>query len=219
MRKTKLILFLCFMAVLTACGNTNSSTDPAKKEETSKEASKDSTQKENKPTSGLLTEIGQWKKDKNGSTLTLKKINNKQKDIDLSPIKMKINDVKVFEYSELGEDDKELLSYNKYEKDKYHRIQVTYTTENTSDKNVMFNGIDVITTNTKKQIKVNESNLTTDTGVGSFYGKVENEGMIVVPLLVDDVSDLSSITLHLRDVYLDDKPELLHDGAKVKFDF
>ncbi|MCM2988965.1 hypothetical protein M3580_06920 [Bacillus safensis] len=219
MRKTKLILFLCFMAVLTACGNTNSSTDPAKKEETSKEASKESTQKENKPTSGLLTEIGQWNKDKNGSTLTLKKINNKQKDIDLSPIKMKINDVKVFEYSELGEDDKELLSYNKYEKDKYHRIQVTYTTENTSDKNVMFNGIDVITTNTKKQIKVNESNLTTDTGVGSFYGKVENEGMIVVPLLVDDVSDLSSITLHLRDVYLDDKPELLHDGAKVKFDF
>lgn len=207
------------MAVLTACGNTNSSTDPAKKEETSKEASKESTQKENKPTSGLLTEIGQWNKDKNGSTLTLKKINNKQKDIDLSPIKMKINDVKVFEYSELGEDDKELLSYNKYEKDKYHRIQVTYTTENTSDKNVMFNGIDVITTNTKKQIKVNESNLTTDTGVGSFYGKVENEGMIVVPLLVDDVSDLSSITLHLRDVYLDDKPELLHDGAKVKFDF
>ncbi len=41
---------------------------------------------------------------------------------------------------------------------------------------------------------------TTDKGVGSFYGKVENEGMVVVPLLVDDVSDLSSITLHLRDV-------------------
>ncbi|MGX9291376.1 hypothetical protein ACSLGF_09130 [Bacillus sp. A015] len=60
--------------------------------------------------------------------------------------------------------------------------------------------------------------MTTETGVGSFYGKVENEGMVLVPLLVDDVSDLSSITLHLSDVYLDDKPELLHDGLKVKFD-
>ncbi|MGX9291375.1 hypothetical protein ACSLGF_09125 [Bacillus sp. A015] len=123
MKKAKLILFLCFMAVLTACGNTNSSTEPAKKEETSKEASKESTQKENKPTSGLLTEIGQWKKDENDSTLTLKKINNKQKEIDLSPIKMKIKDVKVFEYSDLGEKDKEYLSYSKYKKDIYHRIE------------------------------------------------------------------------------------------------
>ncbi len=219
MKKAKLILFLCFMAVLTACGNTNSSTEPAKKEETSKEASKESAQKENKPTSGRLSKIGEWKKDKNGSTLTLKKINDKQKEIDLSPIKMKIQDVKVFEYSNLGEDDKELLSDNQYEKDKYHRIQITYTTENTSDKDVLFSGVDVITTNTKKQIQVNTANLYTDKGVGSFYGKVENEGMVVVPLLVDDVSDLSSITLHLSDVYLNDEPELLHDGAKVKFDF
>ncbi|ATP94658.1 hypothetical protein CSE15_12085 [Bacillus altitudinis] len=218
MKKAKLILFLCFMAVLTACGNTNSSTDPAKKEETSKEASKESAQKENKPTSGRLSKIGEWKKDKNGSTLTLKKINNKQKEIDLSPIKMKIQDIKVFEYSNLGEDDKELLSDNQYEKDKYHRIQITYTTENTSDKDVLFSGVKVITTNTKKH-EVNESNLYTDKGVGSFYGKVENEGMVVVPLLVDDVSDLSSITLHLGDVFLNDEPELLHDGAKVKFDF
>ncbi|MCY1118954.1 MULTISPECIES: hypothetical protein [Bacillus] len=219
MKKAKLILFLCFMAVLTACGNTNSSTEPAKKEETNKESSKESAQKENKPTSGLLTEIGQWNKDKNGSTLTLKKINNKQKEIDLSPIKMKIHDVKVFEYSNLGEEDKELLSDSQYEKDKYHRIQITYTTENTSDKDVLFSGVDAITTNTKKQIEVNKSNLTTDTGVGSFYGKVENEGMVVVPLLVDDVSDLSSITLHLSEVFLNDRPELLHDVAKVKFDF
>lgn len=132
---------------------------------------------------------------------------------------MKIHDVKVFEYSNLGEQDKELLSYNNFEKDKYHRIQITYTTENTSDKDVLFSGVDVITTNTKKQIEVYKTNLTTDTGVGSLYGKVENEGMVVVPLLVDDVSDLSSITLHLSDVYLNDEPELLHDGAKVKFDF
>lgn len=38
--KAKLILFLCFMAVLTACGNTNSSTEPAKKKKPIKRAQK-----------------------------------------------------------------------------------------------------------------------------------------------------------------------------------
>ncbi|MCS3482858.1 hypothetical protein M2369_000343 [Bacillus sp. JUb11] len=226
MKKTKLVLFLCFMVLLTACGNTTSSNGSANankeessKKETSQETSKETSKKENKPTSGLLTEIGQWKKDENGSTLTLKKINNKETEIDLKPIKMKINDVKVFEYTDLEAQDELLLSDNNYKKDKYHRIQITYTTENTSDKNIFFTGVDVITTNTKKQIEVSNSNLTSETGVGSFYGKVENEGMVLVPLFVDDVSDLSSITLHLSEVYLDDELELLHDGSKVKFDF
>ncbi|MCY7631313.1 hypothetical protein ACTHP2_00530 [Bacillus altitudinis] len=226
MKKTKLVLFLCFMVLLTACGNTTSSNGSANankeessKKETSQETSKETSKKENKPTSGLLTEIGQWKKDENGSTLTLKKINNKETEIDLKPIKMKIKDVKVFEYTDLEAQDELLLSDNNYKKDKYHRIQITYTTENTSDKNIFFTGVDVITTNTKKQIEVSNSNLTSETGVGSFYGKVENEGMVLVPLFVDDVSDLSSITLHLSEVYLDDELELLHDGSKVKFDF
>ncbi|MCY7578705.1 hypothetical protein [Bacillus altitudinis] len=226
MKKTKLVLFLCFMVLLTACGNTTSSNGSANankeessKKETSQETSKETSKKENKPTSGLLTEIGQWKKDENGSTLTLKKINNKETEIDLKPIKMKIKDVKVFEYTDLEAQDELLLSDNNYKKDKYHRIQITYTTENTSDKNIFFTGVDVITTNTKKQIDVSNSNLTSETGVGSFYGKVENEGMVLVPLFVDDVSDLSSITLHLSEVYLDDELELLHDGSKVKFDF
>ncbi|MFB7033372.1 hypothetical protein ACFCVS_02490 [Bacillus altitudinis] len=214
------------MVLLTACGNTTSSNGSANankeessKKETSQETSKETSKKENKPTSGLLTEIGQWKKDENGSTLTLKKINNKETEIDLKPIKMKIKDVKVFEYTDLEAQDELLLSDNNYKKDKYHRIQITYTTENTSDKNIFFTGVDVITTNTKKQIEVSNSNLTSETGVGSFYGKVENEGMVLVPLFVDDVSDLSSITLHLSEVYLDDELELLHDGSKVKFDF
>ncbi|KSU69471.1 MULTISPECIES: hypothetical protein [Bacillus] len=226
MKKTKLVLFLCFMVLLTACGNTTSSNGSANankeessKKDTSQETSKETSKKENKPTSGLLTEIGQWKKDENGSTLTLKKINNKETEIDLKPIKMKIKDVKVFEYTDLEAQDELLLSDNNYKKDKYHRIQITYTTENTSDKNIFFTGVDVITTNTKKQIEVSNSNLTSESGVGSFYGKVENEGMVLVPLFVDDVSDLSSITLHLSEVYLDDELELLHDGSKVKFDF
>lgn len=226
MKKTKLVLFLCFMVFLTACGNTTSSNGSANankeessKKDTSQETSKETSKKENKPTSGLLTEIGQWKKDENGSTLTLKKINNKETEIDLKPIKMKIKDVKVFEYTDLEAQDELLLSDNNYKKDKYHRIQITYTTENTSDKNIFFTGVDVITTNTKKQIEVSNSNLTSESGVGSFYGKVENEGMVLVPLFVDDVSDLSSITLHLSEVYLDDELELLHDGSKVKFDF
>ncbi|WFA05913.1 hypothetical protein [Bacillus sp. HSf4] len=210
-------LLTVFM-LLTACSNNEASS----KNESEKSEAKTKSSEDSLKTDGPLEKVGQWRNEDDGTKVTLKKIAKLDKTFDLDPIKMKIDDVKVLERSNLQEKGKKLLEQKGIEADKYLTIQVSYSIENTSDKNIMFNGIDVITTSTKQQIDVSSEDMVltpAKTRVGSFYGKVEKEGYIVVPYFKTDADELKYINIKLKDVYDDEVPTKYHDGITEKVDF
>lgn len=215
---TFFIALLTVSMLLAACGNSETSTSKTQKSAAKTESSSEDSLK----TDGPLEKIGQWSKEDNGTKVTLKKIAKVNKTLDLDPIKMKIDEVKVIERSNLQESGKNFLKQKGIKADKFLTIQISYNTENTSDKNVMFNGIEAITTNTKKQIEVSSEDMIQNpdkNGVGSFYGKVAKEGYIVVPYLDSDADDLKYINIKLKDVFNDDEPIKYHDGTTVKVNF
>lgn len=155
---------------------------------------------------GPLTEVGQWAKENDGTKVTLKKIEALEETLNLNPIKMTLHNVKLFERVG-GENDGNV-------------IQVDYTVENISEKEIMFHAINKITTNTKHQIDVMVENMSgTDAGPGEYYGKVKEKGFIVVPYPEDSIDDLSSIKLITGDVWDNNQPDKYHESVTKEIVF
>ncbi|MBT2169648.1 MULTISPECIES: hypothetical protein [Bacillus] len=92
--KKRLVLLLLFMMslYLTACSSSNSSNEANNKADTASENQEDTYQTGNNRS---LTEPGQKYKEDTGEIVELNKIKNPDKHIDISPLKVTIDDIKV----------------------------------------------------------------------------------------------------------------------------
>lgn len=217
----KILFFMIISMLLLVACNGESSTNKEKnndlvksenidtsEDDKKEDSNEDEVNDENEVKEGPLTEIGQWTKDVDGTIVTLKNIVFLEKTLDLNPIKLELHEIKLLERAK-GD---ELLN----------TIQVTYTTENLSDKNITFNGITVITTNTKHQIDVLLENLGyyPDAGIGEYYGNIKREGIIIVPYLEESFEELESISLITDDIWDSSEHDILYESTTevVTFD-
>lgn len=198
-------LFICFTVLsltmfLSACTSSDVNKTSNDGSEAKTVSKKEEDDREEEVKNGPLTEIGQWAKESDGTKVTLKKIATLEETLDLDPIKLTLHDVKLLERIG-GENDGNV-------------IQVGYTVENISDKEIMFDAIEIITTNTKKQIDVILENMSgIASGQGEYYGEVKEEGFIIVPYPGDSFDELTSIRLITGDVWDNNQPDKFHESV------
>ena len=228
--KKKLIFSVALILSLglTGCGNSETK-DESKKEfqqtvDTGNTKNKETTQEskksdENEVKDGVLSKPGQWTKEDNGSKVTLVKINETKQTHDLGPIKLTIESVKLFQYTDLPEKDIELYKTN-YDKDVtngLNAIQILYSVENTTDTNVMFHTVDTVTTDTKAQIQ-GLDNIAMSDDTGTYKGKVIVDGVSILPYFSGPIEDINSVNIITSDVWdLDSKmPSSLNSSQKIE---
>lgn len=199
--------------LLSACGQ-NGTTEKNDIAITENEKEKDVTESNtstndrgdgNEVKDGPLTKVGQWTKENDGTRVTLKKLEKLDKTIDMTPIKLTLKEIKVLERNGGTEDG--------------NIIQISYTTENTSNEEIMFHPIKTITTNTKHQIDVLSENVSGSLGGGEFYGEVVKDGFIIVSYPEDNLTDLESLKLITGSVWNNDSPEILFEEVTEEIFF
>lgn len=194
---------LLLVTVLSSCVNESTNVSPDTDVETKASSKKKVDEDEVKD--GPLTEIDQWVKVDDGTKVTLKGLAQLDKVLDLDPIQLTIRDVKLME--RVGGD----LDGNV--------IQVSYTVENFSEKEIMFHAINIITTNTKRQIDVMLENTSGSAGLGQYYGEVKEDGFIVVPYPEESFEGLTSIKLITGAVWDDNQPDKYHESITQEVEF
>lgn len=156
---------------------------------------------DNELSEGPLLEVGQWLHEDDGTKVTLTAIDSDERILDLDPIIMTIQDVKLMD-REGGEFEGSF-------------IQVSYEIENTSNEQIMFNGIDVITTDAKQQIEVSSEDVSGDYIPNQYHGEIKQDGFILVPYK----EDIKSIKLITSDVWDGEKPDKFHDSVTEEISF
>lgn len=171
---------------------------------------------------GLLTKPGEWTVEEDGTKVTLIKIIEPNKKIDINPIKLKIKDIKLLERTNIQDGNYKNYAEYLYDKpigDKLNVIQIQYEIENTEDKDVSFLAFDKITTNTKQQIDGSLS-LINNPDPREYMGKIEAEGVVVSAYFKDNFDDLNELNILTGDVYdTNDTSITYHKPVKVQLKF
>ncbi|PFK42059.1 hypothetical protein COJ23_26505 [Priestia megaterium] len=209
--------------ILTACSEEKASTE--KKEEATPAEQKEVSNKPKEDENGnvTLTEVGQSTKDDDGTKAELMKIKTINQTVDISPVKLTVKDMKVIQLSNIGSDYNELLTqYTNGKKlpKKLNYIQIQYTAENTVEKNIGWNGIDKIVTNTGEQLDAANSDfIWEENGFdGTFYGKTKHEG--IVGILTDsNPKDLQSLKFIISSSFDPDSYEDITIPQQTEFKF
>jgi len=209
--------------ILTACSEEKASTE--KKEEATPAEQKEVSNKPKEDENGnvTLTEVGQSTKDDDGTKAELMKIKTVNQTVDISPVKLTVKDMKVIQLSNIGSDYNELLTqYTNGKKlpKKLNYIQIQYTAENTEEKNIGWNGIDKIVTNTGEQLDAANSDfIWEENGFdGTFYGKTKHEG--IVGILTDsNPKDLQSLKFIISSSFDPDSYEDITIPQQTEFKF
>ncbi|PFW75829.1 hypothetical protein COL23_13405 [Priestia aryabhattai] len=209
--------------ILTACSEEKASTE--KKEESTPAEQKEVSNKPKEDENGnvTLTEVGQSTKDDDGTKAELMKIKTVNQTVDISPVKLTVKDMKVIQLSNIGSDYNELLTqYTNGKKlpKKLNYIQIQYTAENTEEKNIGWNGIDKIVTNTGEQLDAANSDfIWEENGFdGTFYGKTKHEG--IVGILTDsNPKDLQSLKFIISSSFDPDSYEDITIPQQTEFKF
>jgi len=209
--------------ILTACSEEKASTE--KKEEATPAEQKEVSNKPKEDENGnvTLTEMGQSTKDDDGTKAELMKIKTVNQTVDISPVKLTVKDMKVIQLSNIGSDYNELLTqYTNGKKlpKKLNYIQIQYTAENTEEKNIGWNGIDKIVTNTGEQLDAANSDfIWEENGFdGTFYGKTKHEG--IVGILTDsNPKDLQSLKFIISSSFDPDSYEDITIPQQTEFKF
>lgn len=209
--------------ILTACSEEKASTE--KKEEATPAEQKEVSNKPKEDENGnvTLTEVGQSTKDDDGTKAELMKIKTVNQTVDISPVKLTVKDMKVIQLSNIGSDYNELLTqYTNGKKlpKKLNYIQIQYTAENTEEKNIGWNGIDKIVTNTGEQLDAANSDfIWEENGFdGTFYGETKHEG--IVGILTDsNPKDLQSLKFIISSSFDPDSYEDITIPQQTEFKF
>lgn len=177
---------------------------------------------ENEVKDGVLTKPGQWTMEDDGSKVTLIKIKEANKINNVGPIKLTIESVKLFQYTNLPKEDIEYYK-NNHDKDVTNglsAIQIKYTVENTTNFNLMFNAVAAVTTDTKTQVDGSLDTAMSD-DKGSFNGKVAVQGVRILPYFSGSLEDINIVNIITSDVYdLDnDMPSSLSPYKKIEIAF
>lgn len=222
--KKKLILSSALVLSLSLSGCGNDTTNESKKEEKQTVSAeitenKEVKQDENEVKDGVLNKPGQWTREDDGSKVTLVKINESKQTHDLGPIKLTIESVKLFQYTDLSGSEIEHYKAN-YDKDVtkgLSAIQIKYTVENTTDANIMFHAIDTVTTDTKAQISGTDNTAMFD-DTGTYKGKVIVQGVSILPYFSGPLEDINAVNVITSDAWdLDSKmPSSLNPSQKIE---
>lgn len=194
MKKILSLLLVALLALsVAACGQDNA--DSPKKEPSNTDATDKKEDSKNKP----LTEVGQVTTDELG-TFELVKIINPEKEIDLSPVKLTIHNIKLIKGTKLSDDFIRHVKTSRIEpKEPLALIQIEYTAENTTDDNIHFTAISNLVTSSKEQLD-DSQDLIMEQEI-EFLGKVKSETHVLFPLKssVDEIDSLKVITDDVTD--------------------
>lgn len=176
---------LSFM--LFACGNSNEVTNndskpqeaPSKAEQkTVSNKEQDNLNKNENTNNSELTTIGQIYKD-DDYTVELHKISEINEEINIAPLKIVVQDLKVIKMSNMTEEAKQSFSMYAGEaiEDSFSYLQVKYTAENTEEKNIDWYSLLNVVTDKGQQIdaQLNDIVINEADMESAFLGKVKKE--------------------------------------------
>ncbi|AZB44598.1 hypothetical protein CEF21_21195 [Bacillus sp. FJAT-42376] len=171
------------VSLLAGCSAEESADAGGKKEETKQAAQKDVKNEVKKDENGdyVFDTAGQKMKT-DGATVELLKVKNINEVIDIAPLKVTVNDVKVFKLTDVTNDmavnvsmgsmvDSEVLEKG------FSYVQVTFSAENTEEKNVEWYDLMKVVTDKGEQIDGQMVDFLSDDAETDsvFYGKVKKE--------------------------------------------
>ncbi|MGM8213554.1 hypothetical protein ACLIBH_12325 [Virgibacillus sp. W0430] len=222
MKRVLLVLLLSFSFLITACSDTEKEpveevdSEVVEQEQNDVEEAYEEldTDKEN----GTLTQVGQKINDpQTGSTVELIAIKNVNETIDLSPIELTINDIKLIRMTDIKNNEFKSYMSQFTEKEEFNYIQVMYTLENTVDENVeLVFPIEYLVLNTGEQIDVNMNDFLLDPNNGrEFFGKVTKDTGISVIIENSNIDEVETIKFITGDVWQIDGDKLIGQVEKT----
>ncbi|MGG0288640.1 hypothetical protein ABEY41_26785 [Peribacillus butanolivorans] len=171
----------------------------------------------------VLSEVGHKAKDEDGTTIELLKIKDVNQNVSIAPIKLTIKNIKVIQMTNVSKAWEEfLLQYTNGTKlpEKLNYIQVIYTAENTEEKNIGWNGIQKIVTNTGEQLDASGNDIIWEENGfdGTFYGKTKHEGTIGV-ITKANPNELKNVKLIIGNTFNPDSYDDITPEQQTQFDF
>lgn len=226
--KALLPLILLVSGVLVGCSEdqtTVKEVDPSKAEQKEVSNKKEEVSEPVTDENGqvLLTEVGQKVKEEDGTSVELLKIKEINQSVDIAPVKVVVTNMKVIQLTDIHPDNTDyLLQFMNASElpEKLNYIQINYTAENTSDKNIGWNGISTIVTNTGEQLDAMGNDfIWEENGFDStFYGKTKHEGTIGV-FTTSNVDELKSLKFIISSSYDEDTYEDITSEQQAEFGF
>lgn len=221
------------MLVVAACGSdtSNSSeegtvTEPEETEEVTstgeeeQEEQEESADNNESEENEKLTKIGDKKHDSRlDATVELMEIAEVNDTIDLSPIKLTIQDIKIIRMSDIKS--AQFLNELSYFTDKeiFDYVQIQYEIENTEDMNIRLNSpIEAIVFDTGEQIETFDNDLAYDENFArTLYGEVKNQSMVGIVIQDSDPQDINEIKIITGRIDHGDTSETLVEGQSVSY--
>lgn len=211
------------VALLVGCSsnNTASNTTQKNKQDPPKQADQKKVENPKKDENGniILDKVGQVAKS-DQETAELVKIKEVNQTINIAPIKVTITNLKIIKLTKISDDIKKSIEslYNKPEiSEPVYYLQLHYTAENTSDKNISWNGIHRIVTDKGEQLDPN-LNLIPSKFDHEFFGKVTQEDQFGL-LLSSDKWDISKVKLIFNESDDDSTLETITPEQQVEYSF
>ncbi|MEK4404385.1 hypothetical protein MKZ26_08030 [Sporosarcina sp. FSL K6-6792] len=188
MKKLMLLMLTMILAgILVACGNdenTSPSNDAEKPKEIPVTKEKDDKKKGNSYTDGPLTEIGQMAIEEDGTKAELMNIINVNEKVDMAPIEVAIQSIKLLQKTDVGEEQLERIQLfsEKLISDPVNYVQIIYSAENTIAEDANWTGITHLILSNGEQINVVSNNFLGGMDFDStFYGEVKKDGLLGIP--------------------------------------
>lgn len=213
------------LGLLVGCSSNNTSAGTSQKEKQSspkpaaQKTVENSQPQKDKDGNTVLTQVGQ-KINTSQGTIELMKIKQVNQLLNIAPIKVTINDLKIFKVTNLSDDFKKYIEtlYQKQEvTEPVYYLQLSYTAENTSDKNISWNGIHAVVTDKGEQLDPNQ-NLISSNFNHEFFGKVTQKDQFGL-LLSPDKWDISNVKLIFNESDDDSTYQTITPEQQVEYTF
>lgn len=210
----KRLLFLLIFILLVGCSNDETQEQTQTDDETEQEENENETEED----SLILTNVGDTIND-NGATLELLAIEEVNETIDLDPIKLTIDDIKIIRMSDFSGSDTEVYMEQFTEKETVDYIQVMYSMENTVDENVDFiSPISHLVLDTGEQINVNHNDfMLHPDNLDTFYGTVTKEAGISAIIDNSSVDDINTVKI-ITGFVMNEDGEILSEEKEITYE-
>jgi hypothetical protein len=196
------------VALLTGCGSSEETSGTKEEPKQSEQKPKNEPSKPKTDENGKteLTEVGQKVK-RDAATAELMKIKQVNETVDVAPLKIVVKDVKVIKLTDVSDEFAENVSYltdipaeqlNKG----FSYVQVQYSAENTSDKNIEWYDLMNVITDKGEQIDGQVKDFIYDDAEGEseFIGKVKKDYQDSFVIKNEDINKVKLVFGYTTDV-------------------
>ncbi|KZB89869.1 hypothetical protein A2U94_19230 [Bacillus sp. VT 712] len=207
--------------LLTACGGETEKTVSEVKEEAPKQSDQKSVNnekdspEENEDGNTIFTVPGQ-KADVEIGTLELLKIKNVNEFVDILPIKVEIESIKLFKLTNASEDfieNVEWMAEDTVDETAYY-IQILYNGTNLEEKNIDWMDLNKVVLSNGQQIDVTSKNFMSNDADSHYYGKVQQD--YGAAFIVKD-SNINKVKLIFHGVNDADTYETIAEPQQVEY--